>query len=74
MRLHRFYINTLLEHTREVIKDEKLIHQWRDVFRYNVGSEIILFDGSGMEYNAVIEKMNNREAELRLVSERKERI
>ncbi len=71
MRLHRFYVNEEIERTKTVIKDEQLIHQWRDVFRYNVGSEVILFDGGGMEYDAVIEKMNNREAELRLVSERK---
>lgn len=71
MRLHRFYINFPLEHTREVIKDERLIHQWRNVFRYNVGSEVIVFDGGGQEYDAVIEKLNNREAEVRLVSERK---
>lgn len=71
MRLHRFFINKPLEYTREVIKDEHLIHQWRDVFRYNVGSEIILFDGKGSEFDSVIEKLNNREAEVRLVSERK---
>lgn len=71
MRLQRFYINFPLEHTRETLKDERLIHQWRNVFRYNVGSEVILFDGSGNEYDSVIEKLNNREAEVRLVSERK---
>ncbi|MEK7200527.1 MAG: RsmE family RNA methyltransferase [Patescibacteria group bacterium] len=71
MRLHRFFVNFLIEHTKTTIKDEKLIHQWRDVFRYNIGSEVILFDGSGNEYDSVIEKMNNREAEVRLVSERK---
>lgn len=70
MRLHRFYIDTPLEHTREEIKDERLVHQWRNVFRYNVGSEVILFDGSGNEYDSVIEKLNNREAEVRLVAER----
>lgn len=71
MRLHRFYLNIPIEHTITIVKEERLIHQWRDVFRYNVGSEVIVFDGSGNEYDAVIEKMNNREAELRLVSERK---
>ncbi len=71
MRLHRFFVNSPIEYTKTIIKDEQLIHQWRNIFRYNVGSEVILFDGSGMEYDAVIEKMNNREAELRLVSERK---
>lgn len=71
MRLHRFFVNTPIEYTKTIIKDERLIHQWRNVFRYNVGSEVILFDGSGNEYNCVIEKMNNREAEVRLVSEKK---
>lgn len=71
MRLHRFYISQKIEHTKTIIKDEKLIHQWRNVFRYNIGSEVILFDGGGQECDAVIEKMNNREAEVRLVSERK---
>jgi len=36
-----------------------------------VGSEVILFDGSGMEFDVVIEKLSNREAAIRLVSERK---
>jgi 16S rRNA (uracil1498-N3)-methyltransferase len=71
MRLHRFYIDMPIEYTKTLTKDERLIHQWRSVFRYNVGSEVILFDGSGTEYDAVIEKLSNREAELRLVSERK---
>lgn len=71
MRLHRFYINKPLEYTKTAISDERLIHQWRDVFRYNVGSEVIIFDGSGQEFDAVIEKLTNREAEVRLVSERK---
>jgi len=70
MRLHRFYVDTPIEYTKIVIKDERLIYQWRDVFRYNVGSEVIIFDGSENEYDAVIEKLTNREAELRLVSER----
>lgn len=70
MRLHRFYINKPIEYTKTAISDERLIHQWRHVFRYNVGSEVILFDGSGQEFDAVIEKLNNREAEVRLVSER----
>ena len=71
MRLHRFFLDTPIEYTKTVIKDERLVHQWRDVFRYNVGSEVIVFDGSGTEFDAVIEKMTNREAEIRLVSERK---
>ena len=71
MRLHRFYINVPAEHTKTVITDDRLIHQWRDVFRYNVGSEVIIFDGGGNEYDAVIEELGNRRAMVRLVSERK---
>lgn len=67
MRLHRFFVNFPLEHTLETITDGRLIHQWRDVFRYNVGSQVILFDGSGKEYNSVLEKLTNRQAEVRLV-------
>lgn len=70
MRLHRFFVNQPIEFTITVVEDERLIHQWRDVFRYNIGSEIIIFDGCGVEYDAVIEKMTNREAKLRLISER----
>jgi 16S rRNA (uracil1498-N3)-methyltransferase len=71
MRLHRFFVERPLEHTLETIDDDRLLHQWRSVFRYNVGSEVILFDGSGNEYDCFIEKLGNREAKLRLVSERK---
>jgi 16S rRNA (uracil1498-N3)-methyltransferase len=71
MRLHRFYIQIPLQHSKMIIDDDRLIHQWRDVFRYNVGSEVILFDGSGNDYDGVIEKLSNREAEVRLISEKK---
>jgi 16S rRNA (uracil1498-N3)-methyltransferase len=71
MRLHRFYLSEKIENKKIKITDEKLVHQWRNVFRYNVGSEVVLFDGSGLEWSAVIEKMGNREIEVRVASERK---
>lgn len=71
MRLHRFYIDKKIETDLIKINEERLVHQWRDVFRYNVGTEVILFDGSGFEYDSVIEKLNNREANLKIVSKRK---
>jgi 16S rRNA (uracil1498-N3)-methyltransferase len=70
MRLHRFYINKPIEGENVEVKDEELLHQWRNVFRYNTGSEIVLFDGSGFEFYALIEKLSNREAELRVVSKK----
>lgn len=71
MRLHRFYINKTIDNEEVVIGDDRLIHQWRNVFRFNVGGEVILFDGSGFEYDCLIEKMNNKEAVLRIVDKRK---
>ena len=71
MRLHRFYINKLIDSEEVVINEERPIHQWRNVFRFNVGGEFILFDGSGFEYDALIEKITNREAILRIIDKRK---
>lgn len=64
MRLHRFYITEKIEGKNVTISDRDLIHQWRKVFRYNVGSQVIVFDGSGVECRAVIAKMSPSEAEL----------
>jgi 16S rRNA (uracil1498-N3)-methyltransferase len=70
MRLHRFYINKTLGYEHERVTDERLIHQWRDVFRFNVGSEMIIFDGGGKEFNVVIEKITRAEAVLKIFAER----
>ncbi len=66
MRLHRFYITEkIVEKEKSIhISNRDLIHQWRKVFRYNVGSQVIVFDGSGVECRAVIAKVSPSEAEL----------
>ncbi len=71
MRLHRFFITEPMVGSKIFIKEERLLHQWRNVFRYNTGTELIVFDGSGLEYDALIAKMGNREVELEIVGERK---
>ena len=70
MRLHRFYIDKYLGADRTLLQDRDLMHQWRSVFRYNVGSEVLLFDGRGGEYVYIIETIDNREAWVRLLEER----
>lgn len=70
MRLHRFFIKEPILGNRIVVKDEHLLHQWRNVFRYNTGTTLVIFDGSGKEFEAVIEKISNREAELNLLGEK----
>lgn len=70
MRLHRFFTKEPILGNRIVVKDEHLLHQWRNVFRYNTGTTLVIFDGSGKEFEAVIEKISNREAELNLLGEK----
>ncbi len=75
MRLHRFYIKgkglakkgPSERVSLDSLDDETfkpLIHQWRDVFRYMVGSQVIMFDDSKTESLAIIESMTSTRAEL----------
>lgn len=47
MRLHRFYISPEVQELTHVVwvKDKDIRHQWLKVFRYEVGAEVVLFDG-----------------------------
>jgi 16S rRNA (uracil1498-N3)-methyltransferase len=71
MRLHRFYIKKPIEDKKVYIEDENLIHQWRDVFRYMVGAQVIVFNGDGYEYNCLITELLKRSAVLEIISRRK---
>ncbi|MFA6445712.1 MAG: RsmE family RNA methyltransferase [Candidatus Paceibacterota bacterium] len=70
MRLHRFYLAE--SGAKNISKiDNELFHQWKRVFRYGIGDQVILFNGDGMErvYKfSVLEKDNT---DLELVSEDK---
>jgi len=75
MRLHRFYIKgkklAEIDVPGAVRLDSgddsallSLIHQWRDVFRYTVGSRVTLFDDSKTECLAMIETVSDSKANL----------
>jgi 16S rRNA (uracil1498-N3)-methyltransferase len=49
MRLHRFYVTQPLGE-EVVINDVPLLHQWINVFRYESGDLVILFNGDGNDY------------------------
>ncbi len=70
MRLHRFYINKKIESKKFDIDDKDLVFQWKKVFRYNVGSQVIVFDGSGLEYLSVITSLRNLGATLEIIKSR----
>jgi 16S rRNA (uracil1498-N3)-methyltransferase len=68
VRLHRFLIEEKIGEAREVvITDKDLIHQWKNVFRFTTGTQLILFDDSGFEYLALMARLNNLEARLRIL-------
>lgn len=70
MRLHRFFIETPIEGELITVLDNRLIHQWKNVFRYTEGGEIILFDGSGFEYQAKIENLESGNAQVKIISKK----
>ncbi len=70
MRLHRFYIETELAVGAEITVDETShIHQWLSVFRFKTGDRVILFSGSGSEYEAEFIELHKKQAILKILSE-----
>ena len=67
MRLHRFYLPTPISDETFDIADRNMVHQWQNVFRYNVGSQVILFDGSGMDYLCMITSLRNLGATVSII-------
>jgi len=67
MRLHRFYIDTPIKENTFDVSDRDLVHQWKSVFRYNVGSQVILFDGTGSDYLVMITSLRNLGATVEVV-------
>lgn len=70
MRLHRFYISGPITGDTIEITDRDLVHQWKKVFRYNVGSQVIVFDGSGRDYFALISSLRPLGATLSVVQKK----
>ncbi len=63
MRLHRFYIPQPLGED-VVVHDIHLLHQWVHVFRYQLGSTVILFNGSSAQYRYTFTSLHKQEAQL----------
>jgi len=68
MRLHRFYINEKVGERVEVtLTDSELIHQMANVFRFGAGDKVILFDGTGFEYEAEIITVTKKEVSFKIL-------
>jgi 16S rRNA (uracil1498-N3)-methyltransferase len=65
MRLHRFFIDNIIGSQKElVVSDVGLLHQWKKVFRLGAGDSVVLFDGSGNEYECKIETLSKDRADI----------
>ncbi len=56
MRLHRFYISEPVgARTELTVASKELVHQIHDVFRLKKGDSVVVFDGSGFDYECHID-------------------
>ncbi len=70
-RLHRFFVAPdIAELTHDFwLHDERLVHQWNRVLRYQSGQQVVLFDGLETERLYTITELSIREAKLSLVTD-----
>jgi 16S rRNA (uracil1498-N3)-methyltransferase len=65
MKLQRFFIETLEfvkgDSHKIILKDKNLLNQILNVFRFRVGAQFIIFDGSGTEFLVEILESNKKE-------------
>lgn len=69
MKLHRFYVPDIELKHDFWLHLENLIHQWRNVLRFQAGQELVLFDGQGEDRLYKLVEITDREAHLQLVTE-----
>lgn len=65
MRLHRFYIPEKIgDKSTIVVSRADLVNQWRNVFRFDLGQKVILFDNSGYDFISKIDEYGKDTATL----------
>ena len=65
MRLHRFYTAELIGLRKEItINSAEFTNQIRRVFRLKTGDSVIMFDGSGSDYECAIVEMDKESITL----------
>lgn len=69
MRLHRFYVEEPIGiKTEVVVRSASLAHQIKNVFRLRKGDLVVLFDGSGSDYQCELLESDGKSVTLRVVS------
>jgi 16S rRNA (uracil1498-N3)-methyltransferase len=71
MKLHRFFVTQDLSTKKEVvIRDSELHNQLKNVFRFTAGGQVILLDGTGYEYLALVHSFGYGEVTFSIASKR----
>lgn len=69
-RIMRFYVGTDFELKHSFwLHDERLIHQWNKVLRYQAGQQVLLFDGIETDRLYKITELKINEAHLELITD-----
>lgn len=69
MKLHWFFVKEQLpEKGRVKINDTDLLHQWRNVLRFQVGHRVVLLDNSGSVFYGQVLSLTNREANVEIIN------
>lgn len=65
MRRNIFFVEDVLrDESKVVVTQADLLHQWRNVFRFHPGSELLLADNSGFFFHATITSLHATAAEI----------
>jgi len=68
MRVHRFFVDEPLRSGEEVvIHSPEITHQWKNVFRFHTGNQVILLDNTGQEFLALIEIISIEITKVRII-------
>lgn len=69
-RVHRFFVGKHFELRHDFwLHDERLLHQWNKVLRYQAGQDVLLFDGVESDRLYKIVEIKPDEAHLQLVTD-----
>lgn len=75
MKLQRFFCEEKLGGmSKIVIPRASLVNQLKNVFRLKTGSEVLLFDNSGHDYNALIDEYGKDTVSLSIIKENENRV
>jgi 16S rRNA (uracil1498-N3)-methyltransferase len=67
MREDRFFIDTKIEKGKLEISEKEIFHQLKNILRKRVGNRIILFNGTGIEAEAKIQKFLKDKVEVEIL-------